>query len=243
MQWMTTTAYWVSLVAVLGATACGSDDSSDGEATGGAVGGTPVSPDVGPVGGDTTPPVGGEAEGGGTTPPVGGQPGPVGGQPVPGGAPGPIGGQPVPGGEPGPIGGQPVPGGEPGPIGGQPTPGGEPGPVGGQPTPGGEPPPAGGACTNAADQQALADAAAALQEAIGGCVFSCLGQPQVCVEDCVQETAAISDGCAECFGTLVTCTVMNCAAACFDPAGAACAECRATNCNDAFVECAGIQPQ
>jgi hypothetical protein len=103
--------------------------------------------------------------------------------------------------------------------------------------------PVGGACTNAADQQALAEAEAALQDAIGGCVFSCLGQPQVCVEECVQETAAISDGCAVCFGTLVTCTVMNCAAACFDPAGAACAECRAANCNAAFVECAGIEPQ
>jgi len=238
MQWMTTTAYWVSLAAVLGATACSSEESSDGEAAGGSVGGAAVSPDAGPVGGDSPSPVGGDAEGGGTTPPVGGRPDPVGGQP------GPVGGQPAPGGEPGPIGGQPTPGGEPGPIGGQPTPGGEPGPIGGEPGPvGGEPVPVGGACTNAADQQALADAADALQDAIGGCVFSCLGQPQVCVEECVQETAAISDGCAVCFGTLVTCTVMNCAAQCFDPAGAACAECRATNCNAAFVECAGIEPQ
>jgi hypothetical protein len=107
---------------------------------------------------------------------------------------------------------------------------------------GGAPAPA-GACSDAANQDALAAAQAALQDAIGTCVFECLGQPQTCVETCIQRTAAISDACATCFGALVTCTVQNCAADCFDPTSVACGDCRETSCNGAFVECAGISPQ
>jgi hypothetical protein len=53
----------------------------------------------------------------------------------------------------------------------------------------------------------------------------------------------LSEGCAACFGGAVACTIANCIGQCLDAASAACAECRALNCNDDFRACAGIDPQ
>jgi hypothetical protein len=102
-----------------------------------------------------------------------------------------------------------------------------------------------GACTNADDQNVLAANAAALATSAGNCAFMCIADPNqaTCAANCVQNAVPLSADCAGCFGEIIACTLANCIAQCIDPMGQACADCRATNCEAGFVECAGIEPR
>jgi hypothetical protein len=100
-----------------------------------------------------------------------------------------------------------------------------------------------GACDNEDDTAALEASEATLSDSITSCVFMCFGQDEACNSNCIQGETGVSDGCAACFGTLLSCTVSNCALQCIDANGQACADCRAQNCDPAFTECAGIAPR
>lgn len=107
------------------------------------------------------------------------------------------------------------------------------------------PGPAVGACVNAADQETLAASVETLESAVGTCAFQCIADPApgTCAGACVSMATGLSEGCAACFGGAVACTIANCIGQCLDAASQACADCRATNCNDDFSACAGIDPQ
>ncbi len=108
-----------------------------------------------------------------------------------------------------------------------------------------EPPPedtveSAGACDNDADFDVLAAVEAQLSDIIGGCVMPCFGQGVACYTTCVQDATGLSDGCADCFGQVMDCTVANCAFQCIDSGSPACADCQENKCAPAFLECAGV---
>jgi len=106
--------------------------------------------------------------------------------------------------------------------------------------------PSNGACDNDADESVLGALGDDLDDIVGSCALGCLLSSDVstCGAECVEDDTNLSNGCSNCFGEIIGCTAENCAFQCgLDSAGAACAECREDNCNDAFETCAGIPAQ
>jgi hypothetical protein len=101
---------------------------------------------------------------------------------------------------------------------------------------------AGGACTNAADTAIRTADEAAFQKKISDCATTFVGQEQP-TKDCIKEKTALSDACTECFGDVVLCAAEKCLTDCMaDQNGKPCSDCRAANCDPAFVACSGIKP-
>ncbi len=98
-----------------------------------------------------------------------------------------------------------------------------------------------GACDNDDDTAAL-DEHAGLRDTMGQCALQCFGQNAACGAGCVRDAVGVSQGCADCFGEILACTLMHCAIQCIDSASAACAECQEANCLPAFESCAGVSP-
>ena len=99
-----------------------------------------------------------------------------------------------------------------------------------------------GACTNSGDLgrlESLGDVG--LSEAITSCITMCFN-PTTCAP-CLEGATGLSTECSTCFVEITTCTINNCVGQCLDSASDACAQCRADNCNDAFVECSGVEPR
>lgn len=102
----------------------------------------------------------------------------------------------------------------------------------------GEEPPPVDACTNEADM-AILDAVD--EDMIAGdCALQSGGNTESAVM-CIQEATGLSDDCTTCFGLVISCVFAECLPQCFDPSSAECVECRADNCDAAFVECSGIE--
>ena len=99
-----------------------------------------------------------------------------------------------------------------------------------------------GACTNPEDLGQIESLGSdGLSEAITGCVAMCFTESPGC-NTCLEGTTGLSTTCTDCFAEITVCTVMNCVGQCLDATSEACAQCRADNCNAAFVECAGVEP-
>jgi hypothetical protein len=98
----------------------------------------------------------------------------------------------------------------------------------------------GGACDNPGDFAALGDPELDTEAEIGGCALSCALTGPECSVPCVEEGLGVSNGCAVCFGDVISCTVANCAFQCLDSSSTACRTCQETSCFPAFTECAGI---
>jgi hypothetical protein len=78
----------------------------------------------------------------------------------------------------------------------------------------------------------------------GKCGSSCLGVGQ-CTANCIQKAFRISQGCANCFGALTSCTVDNCALSHGDPClkdttSLACIKCATKYCRPGVVSCTGL---
>jgi hypothetical protein len=103
-----------------------------------------------------------------------------------------------------------------------------------------------GACDNDTDESVLGGLGDDLDGIVGSCALGCLLSSDVstCGAECVEDDTNLSTGCSNCFGEIIACTAEHCAFPCgLDSQGASCAECRETNCNDAFETCAGISAQ
>ena len=102
-----------------------------------------------------------------------------------------------------------------------------------------------GACTNPNDLarfEALGETG--LGEAIEGCLGDCFVPGSESCGTCLEGATGFSTECSACFQTITECTVLNCVAQCaVGPESDGCTQCRADNCNAAFVECAGVEPQ
>ena len=63
-----------------------------------------------------------------------------------------------------------------------------------------------------------------------------------CVAVCAQNTAVISSGCASCYRSLLSCSLLSCATQCTtDANSAACITCQNTSgCTGAFTTCSGL---
>lgn len=106
--------------------------------------------------------------------------------------------------------------------------------------------PSSGACDNDADESVLESLGDDLDDIVGSCALSCLFSSDVstCGAECVEGDTNLSTDCSNCFGEIIACTAEHCAFPCgLDAQGTSCAECRETNCNDAFETCAGIPAQ
>lgn len=101
-----------------------------------------------------------------------------------------------------------------------------------------------GACVGAADVAALAAVVDTIDDVTQACTFQCIraSRPARCVSTCIQGDVGLSAGCADCFGQISTCITSNCLLDCIDATSAACATCRQTKCEPAFLTCAGISP-
>lgn len=98
----------------------------------------------------------------------------------------------------------------------------------------------GGACDNPGDFAALGAPGLDTEAEIGACALRCALTGPECSVPCVEEGLGVSNGCAVCFGDVISCTVANCALQCLDSASAGCRTCQETSCFPAFTECAGI---
>ncbi len=94
----------------------------------------------------------------------------------------------------------------------------------------------GEACTNAADMAVLASIDVGM--VVGDCAMTTFGA-EPATSNCIM-MSGLSSGCTACFSATVSCTVMHCITQCIGGETPACADCRAMNCNDAFMTCAGI---
>ena len=97
-----------------------------------------------------------------------------------------------------------------------------------------------GACDNPTDLQTLGAVEGTLKDTIAGCAMSCIGQGVPCMADCVKDGTGLSDGCSNCFGEVIDCTISKCMFQCMDSSSPACAECQEQHCAAAFTDCAGI---
>jgi hypothetical protein len=102
-----------------------------------------------------------------------------------------------------------------------------------------EVPPAAG-CLGAADQAELATIDVTnLITVCGTRCFSTL--TRACLEGCLRDETALSEGCIQCLASYAECAIANCLGECLsDPAGAACTACRAASCDPAFETCSGL---
>ena len=72
------------------------------------------------------------------------------------------------------------------------------------------------------------------------CGRSCFGG-RMCVIECVERDAGVSNPCAVCFGDVAQCTSRNCLTDCLGGDAARCNACRdAAGCTAAFEACSGI---
>lgn len=101
-----------------------------------------------------------------------------------------------------------------------------------------------GACNNAEDLAIIYGGG--FDTVVLDCTMSCFGSPDLdqCVSDCIVTQAGISEGCADCFGALSSCTVNNCFSACStNPNSPECLDCLETaGCTTAFGTCSGLGP-
>jgi hypothetical protein len=100
-----------------------------------------------------------------------------------------------------------------------------------------------GACSNDGDVMTLNELGeAGLDQAIGGCVASCFVPGSAECGTCLGDATGLSEACTACFVEVTECTIANCVGQCAaGPDSEACAECRVANCEEAFVECSGIE--
>jgi hypothetical protein len=72
------------------------------------------------------------------------------------------------------------------------------------------------------------------------CAKKCFGS-KGCVSQCVQQTAAYSKGCSDCFGDLGQCTRDHCTLQCIKGETDACKTCTKKNCVQPFKDCSGFE--
>eukprot|EP00475_Leptophrys_vorax_P002538 TRINITY_DN11416_c0_g2_i1.p1 TRINITY_DN11416_c0_g2~~TRINITY_DN11416_c0_g2_i1.p1 ORF type:complete len:230 (-),score=42.65 TRINITY_DN11416_c0_g2_i1:69-758(-) len=99
---------------------------------------------------------------------------------------------------------------------------------------------AGGACTGSSDAAIVANKTNVdnIAESCGiGCLLS--GNPESCIAKCMVSKAALSAGCADCFGKTGVCAKNNCALQCLNPQSSGCLACTTSHCQNAFNACAG----
>lgn len=106
----------------------------------------------------------------------------------------------------------------------------------------------GGYCANASDLATLAALDPAdIADAAQSCAFGCARPPQgtsprACIANCMEGELGVSADCADCFGGIGVCVIVNCLGQCFNPSSSACETCRQNNCEPAFRTCAGVDP-
>ena len=97
------------------------------------------------------------------------------------------------------------------------------------------------ACTDSADQAALASHPKVADDA-KGCVLANLTD-MTKVSPCIQMMDGLSKGCADCFAAEGSCGASNCLGPCTAPdGGALCSDCLAQHCDPAFKSCSGLDP-
>lgn len=101
-----------------------------------------------------------------------------------------------------------------------------------------------GDCNNAADIAALG--ASGEQMAIQSCAQNNLNTSTLMLKEpqalqCIQNTG-LSMACAVCIDANANCTIVNCLTACIGGDTPGCRSCRATNCDQALLDCAGVAP-
>jgi hypothetical protein len=97
-----------------------------------------------------------------------------------------------------------------------------------------------GACTDAADGMLLQMNQAQIKTDVGNC-----GKMNLAAEpatlNCIKMKTGLSDACSKCFSDEVDCAAAKCFAQCIsDPASQGCTDCRAMNCDPAFLMCSGL---
>ncbi len=110
-------------------------------------------------------------------------------------------------------------------------------------------------CQDEADLAWLASAASPTQSGrelaraeASNCGLSCLNDPcpATCAVNCMTQQRGIdlSAGCADCYGTIVLCTIENCLPQCINDSQApGCKQCQdAIGCNERFYACTGPLP-
>jgi hypothetical protein len=103
----------------------------------------------------------------------------------------------------------------------------------------GGPPDAGsGACTNQADFTIIQGAT--FQATVSDCATKNWGADPA-TKKCIVDATKLSDACATCFGATIKCAAQKCMAQCIaDQNSQGCKDCRAQNCDPAFVTCSGL---
>jgi hypothetical protein len=97
-----------------------------------------------------------------------------------------------------------------------------------------------GACTNAGDQQLLADHMGTIDQDLYNCTASNLND-FAGTEACLMAKDGLSPGCAACFALEGQCGSMACLNQCTGGVpNPACLACLAAHCNTAFTNCSGI---
>jgi hypothetical protein len=95
-----------------------------------------------------------------------------------------------------------------------------------------------GACTNAADLGIVQTKD--VKTITADCGKANIGQDAK-VKACIKMGTNLSDPCVTCFADTVSCVVNKCLMQCItDTNSQACKDCRATNCDPAFVACSGL---
>lgn len=99
-----------------------------------------------------------------------------------------------------------------------------------------------GACTNAEDMAIIENTD--VDEAALTCGTACVADPNPaeCTSICLQDATGLSEGCADCFGGIIACTIEHCLAQCMsDPGSDPCQTCLAdAGCTDDFQTCSGL---
>lgn len=93
-----------------------------------------------------------------------------------------------------------------------------------------------GACDNDGDKAAWASKKSLMSSDLDTCGRQCWGESS-CVSSCMGRLDGYSKPCADCFGTLVSCTKTNCMSKCMLGKSESCVECTKTNCTPKFSSC------
>jgi len=82
----------------------------------------------------------------------------------------------------------------------------------------------------------------ALQSGLQGCSGSCLisFNRKKCVSQCMNKKFGVSEGCGNCFGDNVQCTLGSCLGRCLNPGSESCLLCSLDKCGTGLQQCSGV---
>jgi len=96
-----------------------------------------------------------------------------------------------------------------------------------------------GACNNSQDLRIFNQTNSTFHALVQKCAANCVGGGE-CSTTCIAKDIGLTPGCARCFGNDVQCTAEHCTIPCLEPNSKECVECSLKNCQDALLQCAGV---